>query len=1461
MLHFKSSFTPAEKENFKRKLPKRSDYINPHKLAVNNKYFLPIYVKDVNHKLNKSLQFCIVCTGVDLDGNKLGLIITDYMPYFDVRVPPNTMSSSFQGTIETLIFNTFDSGFVPKYKIEVITATMALYYQPKSTFLRISFMNNIHRKRLHTAIKDGFQYTDMNGNINTYTETPYTDDLNHLHRFYSRNTKQRFCEWWRINDAIPEDTYFKSGVKGYKISYKNIIRVEDTSKEAELCGISNDVFLKDHTMEMTWDLETISFKPTGQAPDYNNIMQSGEITNQIFMDSIAVFWYWQKVPLVVICITDMPTPPRKDCIIIKVSNSAEIIMVKAMVVDALMPDIMTAFNGDQYDWPFVRATISAFDGKSKGFANNFRKYMSVMRGAEDYETSKWSARDWCFENIKFEGGSQITSEFYDAMGLLVFDIRTIFRKIYVNAEESNLNFYLEKERLQPKADMAYSRMFAIYILLKTLEQYYNIYDFDELVAAYKANPPEQLPMYKFNTAYLTPGSDFYISSNLDVVSYMQDSTLVVNYCNIDAIACHELTLKRNIIGDKRKWANLAYVNMYDTIYFADGMKVRNIIMAEGMDWGLIFPVSIKCEKNKKKYPGAIVIDPKKGFYKAHQYEKRTRRESFKSFATLYPNKISEEVKRTDFNIIYPLSDEENMNNEMCDESDRPMGACDFSSLYPNVDISINGSPEKVLRRREDAPKDAIVLETTFEYDIKDKKGQKEVITAYILQYNKETLEGMGLYPTILRKMYIARSKVKKDLGPFEAAKKLLEKCNITLPLEPQLQDKINKARIDAEQKQKEYYYDEYNNIKKTVEFINSLSGTSAEIYDYVVFYYNYYNASQLAIKIFMNTFYGDTGNSTSPLFMVEIAASITTHGRYNLGYVKDFSLKNNFKILYGDTDSLYLAADNIFFKEVDEQYLNGEIDRLKYWELMIDITQDELEKFKKKVNKYLVDLHTTPFLAVDTEGVAYPYMLCGKKKYIMLKHIGVSNLALCNAQQSESVAKCPNLDVRGFEIKKRGSSMLLKKVFYNILLNLFSVKTNDQMITLVENALLNIKNEQYPLKDFIKSAKYTPAKAGKQGNVTVLSFISRMKDLVTTTPNIGITLPMPSDRFKFVIVKRNEQNITLRGTKGKVSVGDKYEFYDSFANERYKALIGDIQPDIDYYIENEITGQLARLLTYHPTFDKYFTEGVEFKVADQKAHSDAKKHLLKLFATIKDPHTDIDTKFHKEVFKKANKEVRQKLSNIDGVAILDTVNKLVTELEVDDKGFADKMKFLSDAVRLLDDTADKLAEPVYIDMITPMLKKFELIELHNLYSPKNCHMQKRIYYLNGLINQAKIDLSKNINALQNSLYNYRKSIQAIRDMYLRGEICNIQVEGIDADLLSRTNKSFERLVDLIRSKRTCENIVKQVRYKYDEQSKCPNLLPCSLNKQDIRERYLTAMKVYAQNRSQKIETVVKQPNF
>jgi DNA polymerase I len=67
-----------------------------------------------------------------------------------------------------------------------------------------------------------------------------------------------------------------------------------------------------------------------------------------------------------------------------------------------------------------------------------------------------------------------------------------------------------------------------------------------------------------------------------------------------------------------------------------------------------------------------------------------------------------------------------------------------------------------------------------------------------------------------------------------------------------------------------------------------------------------YDVVQRAMKVFINATYGVFGAETFPLYAPAVAESVTALGRYVITSTYKFAESNGLKVLYGDTDSLFL---------------------------------------------------------------------------------------------------------------------------------------------------------------------------------------------------------------------------------------------------------------------------------------------------------------------------------------------------------------------------------------------------------------------------------------------------------------------------------------------------------------------------------------------------------------------------
>lgn len=114
-----------------------------------------------------------------------------------------------------------------------------------------------------------------------------------------------------------------------------------------------------------------------------------------------------------------------------------------------------------------------------------------------------------------------------------------------------------------------------------------------------------------------------------------------------------------------------------------------------------------------------------------------------------------------------------------------------------------------------------------------------------------------------------------------------------------------------------------------------------------------FNSLSQAIKILMNSFYGVMGSSRSRFYHSDLAQSITQSGHWILNRSKDFFENKGYRVLYGDTDSLFVKFDfKPETKEIDElvKDLNYYFDALLRDEFNVESKLDlEFEKLFDKI--------------------------------------------------------------------------------------------------------------------------------------------------------------------------------------------------------------------------------------------------------------------------------------------------------------------------------------------------------------------------------------------------------------------------------------------------------------------------------------------------------------------------------
>ncbi|GBC36912.2 ribonuclease H-like domain-containing protein [Rhizophagus irregularis DAOM 181602=DAOM 197198] len=254
------------------------------------------------------------------------------------------------------------------------------------------------------------------------------------------------------------------------------------------------------------------------------------------------------------------------------------------------------------------------------------------------------------------------------------------------------------------------------------------------------------------------------------------------------------------------------------------------------------------------------------------------------------------------------------------ENRRPVTGLDFASLYLNLIITYNLSPDKIILSQEHA----VSVEQS------DKKLHKIEFLfnnnpqrAWSVQHNNIS-EEKGLYTSVLEYLSGKRNEMKKRLAPLKEKKEDMDLVISSMGKSLSLSEAIEQILANAEVEKR-------NGLTKNLyHFIHKEKHEFIAEYDSICFDCSCLNKKQYAFKVYMNTFYGTAGDN--------------------------FVKRKGFEIKYGDTNSLYLVCPEERFQRCDEAYDSGNgISKEEYWSRMVEISMVEMEKLRDEVNDFLKD--------------------------------------------------------------------------------------------------------------------------------------------------------------------------------------------------------------------------------------------------------------------------------------------------------------------------------------------------------------------------------------------------------------------------------------------------------------------------------------------------------------------------
>jgi DNA polymerase elongation subunit (family B) len=1302
-------------------LPSRNDFLSPQESKqvdeiINNKQpllFLPTYLieRHLQPQKYQKGEYKIILMGILKDGRRVNILIDGIEPYFEVIIPDTLSEEEKLDFIEELRVKMDSNDLTKPTRAAIVKGKPFKYYQSHiSKFVRFYYKRTTHKTQSNR--KSAISFAKSNG------YTTYTDDLTNYYRVVCRDFQTTFSSWAELSDY--EQCDLSDQVKG--ISYRVSIKKYKTYTGE----LTNDL-LKDKTLSCCWDIETYSSRGL-------DLPKPGFEEDNIFCLSMTFQWVNQNEPFFKVCFCDLPSEPHEDYLTVVCGNENNIIKAFGDTFAKMRPEFIFGFNDSDYDWDWVIKRASEKQGLLSYLAKRFDSTVPFYPYTDD-AVLNWNFRR---EHVKVEADNYVDGFSLMMPGYIPVDVRTTFRRLYPTSENTSLKWYLADNKLSGKDDMPHTEIHRIYG------------EYKELLNSEYLIPDRKTTLnLKFNSK-----APVEILEKYEKVK--RELTLINKYCVIDSQRCHDLIKIRNIIMDHREVSNLAYMNLYDAFYRANGVKVRNLTICEGQaaPFNLRFSNNGEDDVEEGKYPGAFVFPPKKGLKISKlsiteriEKAKRTENEAKPALQEWLNTDEKEVIEYQDlvanYGVRHTKESIEKIEVEikkkipkkvrdfLMEPSGLPIAGLDFSSLYPSLIRTYNFSPEYCVldtkKAKELADAGHTLTKVDFEFNGKRRVG-------YFVWHNnelepmKEVIENgetkrvpnpdfkFGICPYILNKLFDKRAALKKQMKKYKSIKEVMEK-KINAEAE-----EIFKTRYGLDVK--------IPDIKKgtpeealSITIIKELEAKyHTQEYEDDIFNLNYLNSKQNALKVFMNTFYGEMGNKKSPFFVIEVAGGITSYGQKNIKKAYKFCTENECAVYYGDTDSLYISMPERIFDEVDRAYYSGKITKLEYWTKLVELSFVEIERIKTGVNTMFFEDNKTKFLSMAYEEFLYPVVFTAKKKYYGIAHEEIVNF------------KPKELFLKGLDVKKRGVSSLLKKIFYEIMWTTMDPNNLYDILELVHKKIDDIYDRKWDVSDFIETAVYKPHKK----NVKVNTFVRRMKEE-------GIEVK-PYERFSYIITQKYPYNYDIRGRKQELSVGDKIEFVDRAEQQGMKV-------DLDHYMESSINGQLGRLITYHPMFhvDPLEDTPDELHVAETKIYKNACKYIKEIASKYYAKYNTFG-KTHQKIFRTVNKHMGTAIQKSDSV-----VSKLLgANVDVDD--------FENWLIEMAEKDADKQCKDYGYVYVTNDLDTLKAYHVKNMMSAKEKNLSvDKILEQNAQINKAvKKAIDEQI-ALMQKIYYGRGAQPSISD--------------------------------------------------------------------------------------------------
>ncbi|WP_048170273.1 DNA-directed DNA polymerase [Methanosarcina siciliae] len=312
--------------------------------------------------------------------------------------------------------------------------------------------------------------------------------------------------------------------------------------------------------------------------------------------------------------------------------------------------------------------------------------------------------------------------------------------------------------------------------------------------------------------------------------------------------------------------------------------------------------------------------------------------------------------------------------------------------------------------------------------------------------------------------------------------------------------------------------------------------------------YRVLDATQLAIKILLNSFYGYSGYARARLYSLTLANAVTSFGRSNILNTRDLINSRIGKIVLRNSEALLLEEAGALSPQdriVELSVAYGDTDSVfVHCKTKGDLSLEEVSLVGNRLSNIVSDSLPDP-MELEFESVAKRALLIAKKRYA---------LWLFEPKNSGWESK---IKVKGMETVRRDWCELTSTTLNKVLELVLIEGDVDQAVEHVRNVVSNVKNLD-PGKDagiiekLILTRTLTRKADSYKNKQPHLTVAENLKKRTGVMPSIGTRIPFVITAGRGLFVDRAEDPDYVR--ENNVSI------------------------DVDYYVKKQILPPVERIL-------------------------------------------------------------------------------------------------------------------------------------------------------------------------------------------------------------------------------------------------------------------------------------------